>query len=364
MSKQDIITTLENIFKPFGYSVTDKIQNQNQIFQKWKLFLIWTELIISILVSFIPPEHLFQLTLLADGGLFLVGFKLRNIGNCALIAFRIHLALSQLHYVNDDFRWLLIANKLFNQIDYICIPPKVNKMIKRTIRAIRLLSYLLVIVILLLILNNKDFQQIIMSQQYYFYIHSVLFNIFFFSYHFYITCAFLFKLYFILKLSTWFSSQFNTKFQHTLNKHPNKPMVSHMLKQFSTFYQLIQQFNSHLKYSYSVMIEFLFTYGLTLFYLSFISDMFVLIRIVIYTNAAGATIVLLYFSVVAGSVDEQCKLLSDYIYRIAIIEKRFHISGRYIQVNFNTEIQCFPTFFQHSTIFLENISRDDFLRLY
>ena len=133
-------------------------------------------------------------------------------------------------------------------------------------------------------------------------------------------------------MTTWFSKQFNTKVKMILKKKPTQPMVMNVLNQFSTFYQLNQQLNAHLKYCYLLMVLFFFTYGLHVFYIASYLELLTFVRVTLCSICINIILILSYFSIVAGSVDVQVKLLSDYIYRLLFIEHRFHYSKCHIPV--------------------------------
>ena len=332
MSKQDIIETLKQFLNPFGYDVNNKIKNQNQTVQILKLILISTEIIFSIIVAFIPMRNPFYLTLCADNGYFLLGLTFRNIVNSGIISLKFHFFLAQLHYVNDDFQWLVTSNQLFQQIDYIHIPQTTKKTIKRARQILILVFVIFIPIVVIVLIINKDLRQNTFTQPYYQWIPSTLFISLWIPYHFYSTGIFLTKLYLILKMTTWFSKQFNTEVRVILKKKPTQPMVLNVLKQFSTFYQLNQQLNAHLKYCYLLMVLFFFTYGLHIFYMGIYLELITFIRVTLCSVCINIIVILSYFSLVAGSVDVQTKLLSDYIYRLLFIEHRFHYSKCHIPV--------------------------------
>lgn len=309
-----------------------KILKQNQTIQIYKLILICIDAIISIIVSFVPSENLLYLTLFVDDGYLILGIKLRNIINSTAFALKFHLILAQLHYINDDFSWLLISNQLFYQIKYIHIPPTVNKTIKQTQQILRIVFCFFFIMLFAIMFFNKDFREQVLIQPYYLWIHSIFWVAFFIPYHFYSSSIFFSKMYLVLKMTSWFSRQFNTEAQAILKENPSLPMVMHVLKQFSTFYQLIQHLNKHLKYCYFLMVLFFFSYGLHVFYIGFFLDVITLIKISAYFVCIYIILILSYFSLVAGTVDVHVKQLSDCIYRVMIIDHRFNLIKYYTQV--------------------------------
>ena len=185
-------------------------------------------------------------------------------------------------------------------------------------------------------LINKDFRGKILIYPYYLWIHWAIFISFWVPYHFYSTGIFLSKLYILLKMTTWFSTDFSMEAQALLKKTPSKRMVLHVLKQFSIFYQLNQQLNRHLNHSFLLMVMFFFTYGLHAFYLGFYVEFHELIKYLIYLICIDIILILSYFSVVAGAVDVQSKRLSDCVYRVAVIEHRFYLNNCYTQVLLST----------------------------
>lgn len=333
MSDGDIFTTMSKLNDDCGYNIADKLMNRRQTFQRWKLFIICLELFLHIISSFVPPDDESFLILIGDPGFYTAGRKLRNPANSTLIFYKFNLAVSQLFYLLFNYDWIVLANRLFHQIDYIHITHNIVKTIERSKRIIKMVSFLYFFLILCVFAINPDLRRHLSKENYWKFIYGLTLIPLSLAYHCYFSGLFLVKLYLLLRLSTELSVQFTEYNRLVLSQTSSKHVFLHQLKQFALLYLLIQHLNSQLKRLYFVTSISIFIYTLHLVYVAIYTDIHGIIKLFIYVAGIPMGILLMFLSTSAGSVDIQLSQLSTFIYWVTVIEKRFLINKAYSQVN-------------------------------
>ena len=124
-------------------------------------------------------------------------------------------------------------------------------------------------------------------------------------------------------MSTEFCIQFNTKFQSMVNCTNDCDALMFGVKQFFRLYMMIQHLKSNLKGAYVMMAATIFCYALNVFYMCFYTDINQYLRYLLIIAIIVVIWVLIYFSIIAGTIEQQTNQMSNFVYRVVVIDKRF-----------------------------------------
>lgn len=333
-SKQDVLTCLNLLLKPFSYDVFDKISAHNQKFQQFKTIVIWIEFVYSILISFIPTRYTNLLIILVDTGYYVIGTQLRTILNSAGFCYRINLVMSQTAYLFDNHRWLILANEFFHKSTWIQITEKMIHQIRFYKFIVRISGVFYYFICLSIFLSNTEVIEQINLENFHKFLFGFILLPMWLSYHFFNITLFYMELYLLLQMSTQFCTQFNTNFQLTLKKATAKADLIECIEHFGYFYLMIKNFNLYLTRAFILMVIALFGYSLHLFYLAFYSDLNTIVRYAFFLIIFVEILLTIYFAIIAETIDFQSKKMSTFVYKTIVIDQTITIG------NYPYEVCC------------------------
>ncbi|XP_027198807.2 uncharacterized protein LOC113793041 [Dermatophagoides pteronyssinus] len=256
-----------------------------------------------------------------------LGEEYRIQGNILLVFFRSMLFLLYHYWIFDDQNWLIIANKLYNELNKIDVNLTMDWARKRVQVSFRFI----ILLIISYNLNNFATRNRTWIDR--------IFNHLFVTLHTYFLSYFLIQNYLINEICVNLFRQYNQKFCDSIKQGD---LNSDLLKHFPNLYLMIQYVKIYVKQSYIILVSCLFGMLFEMYHLTFYSNMNLVLKCINVSILAVWVSVIVIFSVIFGRPDEEASILSNMIYEDVNVKRIPYFPRR--KINSSDEIKKHPEY--------------------